>query len=106
MKVTISKTVTQKLGRLVDILLHEEYFATSANAYKYVDNIYDFIFTIEKRTAHKTKNSKNGSYYLIYKANKRTTWYITFNIRKDDYFIKNITNNHSPDYPDFIRELK
>ncbi len=106
MRVTISKTVTQKLGKLVNVLLHEGYFATPANAYKYVDNIYDFIFSIEKQTARKTENSKNGTYYVIYKASQRTSWYITFNILKEDYFIKNITNNHSPDYPDFIRELK
>jgi hypothetical protein len=46
-----------------------------------------------------------GEYYAVYKANKHTTWYVIFDKTNDSYIIRNIINNHTPDYPKLIADL-
>ncbi|GHT73583.1 hypothetical protein FACS189456_4160 [Bacteroidia bacterium] len=35
-----------------------------------------------------------GNYVVRYKRNKRTTWYIIYNIQGNDFFIEKIMNNY------------
>lgn len=106
MQVIVEFHVQQKLKNLVTILYDEGYFGLHENALAYVNAIYDFIYTVPKRTLRMTSNIESGTYYCHYKPNRRTTWYILFDIENEDYLIRNVFNNHSPEYPQFISGLK
>lgn len=105
-KVVISPFVVNKLDSLILILFEKEYFGFMESAIDYVDNIYDFILTIPSQNKKRTKKIKFGAWYCSYKANSKTTYFITFDCENDVYLVKNITNNHSRDYPSFIRGIK
>jgi len=105
-KIILAAELISKLNNLVDILFYKEYFDFIDSAKAYVDNIYDFIYTIPTLTRKRTKNKKHGAFYCSYKPNRNTTWYITFDAEDDVYLIKNITNNHSKNYPRFIAGIK
>ncbi len=105
-KVIISPIVVDKLKSLILVLFEKEYFGYMETALIYVDNIYDFILSIPSQKKKRTKKSKFGTWYCSYKANRKTTYFITFDYERDVYLIKNITNNHSPDYPSFIKGIK
>jgi hypothetical protein len=83
---------------LIDILFEKEYFGFIESAEEYVLKIRSFI---EKNIgAYPAKNTpaalrKYGEKYILYKANKNTTWYIFFSQAEETYFVKFITNNHS-----------
>lgn len=51
-------------------------------------------------------NNKLGAFYSSYKANRNTTWYISFDRNEDRYVIQNITNNHSSDYAYVLSVIK
>ena len=102
-EIVINKFTRNKLTDLVEILIEDEYFAFIENAETYVNNLYNFIYSIPTQIRKKTSNPKYGVWYCKFHPNKNTTWYITFDTENDLYLIKNITNNHSKDYPDFIR---
>jgi hypothetical protein len=104
-KVSISKEVNDTLEKLVDILFDKDYFNDIEDAIIYVNKISDFICTIPSKAFRVAPKNTNGNFYITYKPNKHTTWYITFNVENDFFFIKNITNNHSSEYPDFIANL-
>ncbi len=101
-KIILTDELINTLNSLIDILYNKEYFGFVDSAKDYVDNIYDFIYTIPNLTPKVTKNKKYGQYYCSYKPNKNTTWYIIFDKEDDVHLIKYITNNHSKDYPQFI----
>jgi hypothetical protein len=101
-KVSVSKKVNDTLENLVDILFDEDYFNYLEDAVNYVNNISDFIYNIPNKPYRVAPNDINGKFYITYKPNKHTTWYISFDVEDDLYFIRNITNNHSVDYPNFI----
>lgn len=105
-EVIISPLVIEKLQSLVLILFEKEYFSYIENANAYVDNIFDFILTIPALKKKHTKNTKHGTYYCSYKANRHTTYFITFDYEDYVYLVRNITNNHSRDYPAFIKGIK
>jgi len=47
-----------------------------------------------KQATYET-HKKHGQYVLSYKRNKRTTWYIIYNMRSNgNIFIKRIMSNH------------
>ncbi len=92
-----------KLLDLIDTLYEYEYFGFKADAKTYVDKIYEFIYSIPSQKRMKTKNSKYGVYYCQYKHNWKTTYYVSFDVENDYYLVRNIINNHSPDYPNFIK---
>jgi hypothetical protein len=94
-KIVLHSNVRNGLDELIDILYYQDYFSYKENAVDYVNAIYDFILTIPLQL-HKKPNTKlYGSLYCSYKSNKRTTWYIFFDIIDDVYQIKFITNNHT-----------
>ncbi len=98
--------VISKLNQLVNILYEKEYFGFIDSAFNYANNIYDFIYTIPQQRYKLTANKKLGTYYCSFKANRNTTWYITFDKQDNRYLIQDISNNHSADYAYFIATIK
>ena len=89
--------VLNYLDNLVYILFKEEYFGFMQSSYDYVDKIIDFIESNmatfpSKKTPAALKNF--GSKYIFYKSNQRTTWYIFFENKNNNYLITNIINSH------------
>ncbi|MFA9186865.1 hypothetical protein AAGV33_04885 [Flavobacterium sp. FBOR7N2.3] len=96
-KVIITPKVIDYLDDLVRILYKEEYFGFIESAEDYVSNIYDAIPDSIKLNIHKlTPKSLHyqGSNYVFYKSNKRTTWYIFFEKKNHNYLVTGIINNH------------
>lgn len=105
-EVILSNFVDDKLDNLIDILFQKEYFGFRSDAKIYVDALYTFIYTIPQQKRHICKNPKHGFYYCRYKQNHNTTWYITFDTENEIYLVKNIFNNHTLDYPVFIKSMQ
>lgn len=85
------------INDLNDLLFEKEYFSFYEYASTYVDNLTFFIerelhHFPHKKTPKKLKNF--GSFYVFYKPNNRTTWYIFFEKRGNRYLITHLTNNH------------
>ena len=90
--------VINYLNQLTFKLFEEEYFSYFENSVNYKNKIIDFIDeNIESFPARKTPFNLHylGSNYLFYKSNQRTTWYIFFEKKDNDYVITNIVNNNS-----------
>ncbi|MEO7309717.1 MAG: hypothetical protein ABIX01_04920 [Chitinophagaceae bacterium] len=104
-EVIILPSLLAKMNDLVDILFNEEYFALKENAVKYVTALIDFAYTIPIRQHYRTIQPKYGQWYCRYQPNKHTTWYITFDTDGTIYLVKNIINNHTKDYPTFIKGM-
>ncbi len=105
-EVIVLPELEDKIFNLVFTLYHEEYFGFMESAYDYVDKIVDFIYTIPKQQYKFTSNKKLGAYYCSFKANRNTTWYITFDKEEERYIVQDITNNHSADHAYFIANIK
>jgi hypothetical protein len=89
--------VLDYLDDLVYVLFKKEYFGFMQSSYDYVDKIIDFIkMNIEHFPSRKTPAElKNyGSRYVFYKSNQRTTWYIFYESKHNNYLITNIVNSH------------
>jgi hypothetical protein len=89
--------VLDYLDDLVFTLFKEEYFGFMQSSYDYVDKIIDFTFDNittfpSKKTPTELKNF--GSKYLFYKSNQKTTWYIFFENKNNNFLITNIINSH------------
>ena len=96
-KIIFRNSVLDYFDELVYTLFKEEYFSYSENAQLYVDKIVDFIFLEINNFPHKFTPKKIGylgSNYIFYKANARTTWYIFFEERNQQFLITGIINNH------------
>jgi hypothetical protein len=105
-QIIIFEKVRTQLKNINQKLHSKKYFGTKELATAYVLALIEFINTIPNATHKRTKNPRYGAYYCRYKYNSKTSWYISFDIEGDLYNIKNITNNHSADYPRFIRGIK
>lgn len=104
-EIIILPLVKAKQNELLLVLFDAKYFATDENAHSYVDEISNFIQTIPDLRHRPTKNKKYGAWYCEYKPNKRTSWFITFDKQGERYVVKNLINNHTKDYPAFIRSV-
>ncbi len=96
-KVIFKDKVLDYLDELVFTLFKEAYFSYSENAQLYVDKIVDFIILEINSFPHKIPPQKLrylGSNYIFYKSNNRTTWYIFFEKKNQNYLITRIINNH------------
>ena len=92
--------VLDYLDNLVHILYQDEYFSYLENSHNYVLDIYDFVDeNVTSANVRKTPESllKHGDFYILYKSNSRTTWYIFFSKKNSTYLIKHISNNHNLD---------
>jgi hypothetical protein len=77
-----------------------DYFGFRDDAKKYVEALaHEINSSIDKKSKKKAPEyfSKYGDnlYYVSYRKNKNTQWYIFFNIREDNYYIEYIGNNHT-----------
>lgn len=97
-KVIFKNAVLQYFDDLVYILFKEEYFGFSESAQSYIDKIVNFIISNISSFPHK-KTLKSLQYlglnYIFYKSNTRTTWYLFFEKRDQNYLITAIINNNS-----------
>ncbi len=79
------------------ILYKKEYFGFIETAEEYVLKIYGEVSENIQLSSHK-KTPKTlqylGSNYIFYKSNPRTTWYIFFEKRENNFLITGILNNH------------
>ncbi|MDW8849891.1 hypothetical protein SD960_07295 [Flavobacterium sp. MMLR14_040] len=103
-EVIFAPNVILYLDDLVNVLYKREYFGFNESAEEYVSDIYDAVPERIKKTLHnKTPASIQylGLNYVFYKVNARTTWYIFFEKRDQNYFITTIINNNSPE----VKEL-
>ena len=105
-KIILLPEVIEKLNELINTLYKKEYFSFIENSFNYVEAIYDFIYTIPTLPYKETANNKFGGYYCSYKANRNTTWYITFDKKDDRFVIQYITNNYTEEYPYFISKIQ
>lgn len=88
-----------KLQVLAVKLYNKKYFSFEDNAEEYVNNITYFIeneieFAHKRRAVSKTKFYAKNQFFITYKANKRTSWYIYFVEDNGNYIITHIDNNH------------
>ena len=102
-KVITTQEVDYFFKDLILVLLKAEYFSYNESATNYVKNIIDFMYTIPSLKKKPTKRNKYGNWYCSYKHNNKTTWYITFDVEDGIYLVTHITNNHTADYPKYIR---
>ncbi|MEO7312661.1 MAG: hypothetical protein ABIX01_19905 [Chitinophagaceae bacterium] len=101
-KIIYTPRAKKKIEQLFTALLKKGYFFEVENALDYIANIDKAISNISDATHHKTKNPYFGKWYIKYKANRKTTWYIFFDKDNEGYLIKNIINNHTNDNPRYI----
>ncbi len=97
-KITFSAEFIDYLDQLIKILYKKEYFGFIESSDFYVSKIYDFVEeNIQTFPARKTPSQLQnlGSNYIFYKSNQRTTWYIFFENKENNYLITNIINSHS-----------
>ena len=96
-KVIFTPYVIDFLDDLVRILYIKEYFGFIETAEDYVSKIYDAVLENIKSFTYKEspKTLKYlGSNYIFYKSNNRTTWYVFFEIKNNNFLITGIINNH------------
>ena len=90
--------VIRSLDDLVITLYKKEYFGFIDSAENYVSDIYATIPDRLKKMLHKETPKPIrylGSNYIFYKTSSRTTWYIFFEKREQNYLITAIINNTS-----------
>jgi hypothetical protein len=103
-KVIFKDELLLYFDELIFTLFVQEYFSYEENAKRYVDKIVDFIILEINSFPHKPTPKKLrylGSYYIFYKANNRTTWYIFFERQDFEILITGIINNHCEEAREF-----
>ncbi len=94
-----------EINKIVDILFENEYFGFRNSALLYASKIYDFIEENIDSPAHRTSPSKfrkHGMFFIKYKANEQTTWYIFFDRKENRYLVNFILNNHSQNFSELL----
>ena len=93
-EVFITQRVIDYLDELVFTLYKKEYFGFIESAEQYVQKIYDSIPEIIRLPTHQMSPKKLahlGSFYIFYKSNKRTTWYIFFEKQQQKFLITELS---------------
>lgn len=96
-KVIFTNNTLYYFDQLVYTLFENDYFSYRENAHDYVDKIVSFVIESIDSFPQKTAPEKLvhlGDFYIFYKANHRTTWYIFFEKQEQKYLITSIINNH------------
>ena len=93
------KDVLSFLDELVDILIDENYFYFYEYSAQYIEDLVLYVKNNIASRPHKKAPvyfSKYGDnlFYITYRRNQQTTWYILFQKTGQRYFICYITNNH------------
>ena len=96
-EVKFKPEIVTYLNKLVLKLFEAQYFGFMESAIKYKDELIDYIesnISIFPKKITPLYLTKYGSYYMFYKTNKRTTWYIFYEKENNKYLVTFITNNH------------
>ena len=99
-RIKFKEEVVEYLNQLTLSLFNLEYFSYLENAIAYKNRIIHFIEYNINTLPHRitpTRLKHLGSKYIFYKSNKRTTWYVFFEQKEQNYLITYITNNFSED---------
>lgn len=104
-EINYSTTFITQLDHLSKILYIKQYFSYLEDIDNYIDKIYDFVesnieFPISTNSPETFQ--KFGKKYIKYKANSRTTWYIFFDQKDNQFIVNHILNNHSQDFPELL----
>jgi len=104
MKVLAKPEVIDYLEELISILYEKDYFGYEEFAIRYVDELIDNInadlpLKLIKLAPPVFKKYGKDIKYATFKKNKKTTWYVFFEVYKEKeefiYLIKHIENNHT-----------
>lgn len=100
MRVIYDPKVITFLTELIEVLYTKDYFGFKDSAIDYVvELVNDIDGTIHRRPKKKAPEhfSKYGKnmFYVSYKKNEWTHWYIFFNLEDDIYYVRYISNNHA-----------
>lgn len=104
-EVIITRSVHTKMDVLVDRLHSSKYFGNRKDAKSYVDALHSFMNSIATQRHRPTINPKYGAWYCEFKPNRHTSWFVTFDKKEERYIVRNLINNHTKDYPAFIKAL-
>ena len=99
-EVRYHKEVLLFLDELSDILIEKGYFSFYEYSAQYIEDMVVYVKNNIATKLHKPAPayfSKYGNdlFYITYKRNKQTTWYIFFQKTDSFYFVRHITNNHA-----------
>ena len=104
-EIVYSENFRNYLDELAQLLYQKNYFGFIEDVDHYIDKIYDYINNnIDKPIAKKSPFDfqKFGKYYLKYKANNRTFWYIFFDRKENRFLVNHILNNHSKNFTELL----
>ena len=95
--IVLKSSVIDFLDDLIYELFEAEYFGYVESSEDYVERIINFIHQNiptfpSKKTPIELKSF--GNFYIFYKINPRTTWYIFFQKEENDFLITHVINNH------------
>ena len=100
-RVFFNEQAEQDLSEIViGLLLWTKISITEEEALQYADDIYLMAQTIPDLSYHQkcqyNMHRQYGKYQLKYKRNKRTTWYIIYDIEDDsgNVFINKVISNY------------
>ncbi|MEO7283224.1 hypothetical protein [Gelidibacter sp.] len=99
-KVTVyyKSEVVNYINYLVYILYKNEYFGFLESALEYKNSLIDFIednISTFSRKLTSLNLAHLGSFYMFYKSNKRTSWYIFFEKKVPKYLVTFISNHQA-----------
>jgi hypothetical protein len=103
MKVLAIPEVHAYLEDLAETLYEKEYFSFKETARKYVIDLFDDIKSNLPTKLKRPAPSYFDQYgtdmeYAVFKKNKRTSWYVFFDIYEENeeiiYLVRYIANNH------------
>ncbi|KQS92805.1 hypothetical protein [Chryseobacterium sp. Leaf394] len=100
-----SREFHQSIEELIRVLYVKEYFGFELVCQLYAEKIYDFVdYNIYKPIGRDTPKSlqKFGKKCIKYKANHRTSWFIFYDQKGDQFLINHILNNHSHEFPELM----
>ncbi|WP_379963530.1 hypothetical protein [Epilithonimonas sp. UC225_85] len=106
-EIIYSQNFIDYIDELTLVLYKLNYFSFLESAYQYTDKIYDFVDeNIDKPISKHSPKSfqKFGEFYIKYKANENTTWYIFFDRKDHRFLVTHILNNHTEKFPELFLE--
>ncbi|WP_262148032.1 hypothetical protein [Chryseobacterium foetidum] len=95
----------ESIENLIRILYVKEYFGFEIDCQLYAEKIYDFVdYNIHKPIGRNTPEAlqKFGKIFIKYKANHRTSWFIFYDQKDNQFLINHIINNHSQEFPELM----
>lgn len=96
-----------QINDIIDVLYEKGYLGFKESALEYGDKIYDFIIkNIDKRISRFSPKNfrKFGEFYIKFKANENTSWYIFFDRKDHRFLVNHILNNHAEQFPELFLE--